>query len=657
MAAVSACGGDGGAPAASGARLLAAVTAGSTAGSADGTAGHGGADTYAIVNLAPAIGYRSRINTRGQAAYEYVGLNDTVHVAFFDGDRIRDIVPTSPGTILGDMNEKSEVAAYGVFPDAPVPAGIRPFRWSPAAGTTLLPLRAPDGNNFPLAISKRGTIAGMSAIGPNEGDYRAARWTTANAVEELVTAPGYGYSFAFDINDHDVSVGYANDAAGVGHSFIWNAAGSPTDLGGLGATGSYALMNNNRGDVAGLLDLSLPSVEFFLWSQAEGVVRLGTGATAYELNEVGELVGAIGLPDGLTTHAFIFSRARGRVDLQPAALTSSLANHLNDGGTVVGWASGGTPGGFIPRAWRWSRDGASVDLNTRVRKVPDGLVLSEALRVSPTGDIIANSNAGLVLLRRGGGTDAPVLGPIQVPGEVRPTQPFELVLPFLDRNAAETHTATIDWGDGAGPQAATVTESGGQGTARASHTYAAAGDYNIVASVTDAAGRTTTQYRRVTLYPYCVPGITGDTSLAGAAGGSGAQAQQTLVLRLAAPLVAACGNTRPFTFALAGRLSFKGDKLERVNRSGNTVRLEGSGKLGGKTGYRFVLDATDGNHGGATGPDRLALRILRTDPATGRAQVVLDYGTVSTKSQGQAQALAAGAREGILPNTALRLVE
>ncbi|KGF80263.1 hypothetical protein IA69_19930 [Massilia sp. JS1662] len=166
---------------------------------------------------------------------------------------------------------------------------------------------------------------------------------------------------------------------------------------------------------------------------------------------------------------------------------------MDDSGTVVGEMSRTIPGAYDRRAYRWSRNGEAVDLNAHLVEPPGGLVVTQALTISPRGDIIANSNAGLVLLRRDGGTDAPVLGPIQIPDIVRPAEPVALALSFRDRNEDDVHSATVDWGDGGEPQAAAISERAGRGELSAAHTYARAGDYNIVVRVTDSTGRMTVQ--------------------------------------------------------------------------------------------------------------------------------------------------------------------
>ena len=62
---------------------------------------------------------------------------------------------------------------------------------------------------------------------------------------------------------------------------------------------------------------------------------------------------------------------------------------------------------------------------------------------------------------------------------------------FTDSDVADTHTASVDWGDGTTSTAA-VTESGGSGTVSASHTYDNNGTNIVAVTVTDSFGSTQT---------------------------------------------------------------------------------------------------------------------------------------------------------------------
>lgn len=92
--------------------------------------------------------------------------------------------------------------------------------------------------------------------------------------------------------------------------------------------------------------------------------------------------------------------------------------------------------------------------------------------------------------------DVVVANAAPVPGAITftPPQPnegatVELALPFTDAGSADTHTATIDWGDGTS-QAAMVEQGAGSGTVRGQHLYADGGSHLVTVIVTDDDGGT-----------------------------------------------------------------------------------------------------------------------------------------------------------------------
>lgn len=454
---------------------------------------HAPADVYGIVNLVPSQALVAHINASGQAAFEYIGLDYNAHVGFFDGQRvIHPITPSNTVSFLGALNDRGELAFVSryVDPDDPWSTNLQPYRWSAARGLARLPSLGAAGDSWIPAINNNGIVVGASYTGSDPATGRGVRWSAANRLTVLPRPPGFDLSYAFDINERNVSVGSVTDAGGINHAARWDSANRPTVLGTLGGVrGAIAMYNNERGDIAGMLDGGTPDARAFLWSPSRGVATPGPNAVVVGLNEAGEIAGRIVSPDG-ASRAFLYSRARGLVDLHPASLAVSEINSLNDAGVSVGvaWASQGER-----RAYRWSRTGAAVDLNTRLLNPPAGLTLASALAIAANGDIVAESSAGLVLLRRGGGTDAPVLGPINFP-ETALNRPLPLTLSFRDRNVGDRHKATVDWGDGLGPQPAVVRAARGSGEVSARHTFTTAGARNIIVRVTDSTGRSTVQY-------------------------------------------------------------------------------------------------------------------------------------------------------------------
>jgi hypothetical protein len=70
---------------------------------------------------------------------------------------------------------------------------------------------------------------------------------------------------------------------------------------------------------------------------------------------------------------------------------------------------------------------------------------------------------------------------------------------FTDNGTQDTHTATVDWGDGSGTQAVTVTEANGSGTLSANHTFADNGVYTVRVTVIDDDGGSVSSTFQVTV--------------------------------------------------------------------------------------------------------------------------------------------------------------
>lgn len=614
---------------------------------------HAGKDVYGVVNAGSSPVIAASINARGQAAFDYrLPGRSNLAVGFFDGERTINLSPPShlEALFLDGLNDKGEVAWAAALDDPFYSAG-QPFRWSAARGIVQLPSLSRENLTVLHGVNNRGIIAGNIYLGSTDINTRALQWTSLNRLVPLAIPAGFTSTWAIAINNNDVIAGTGTDASGRTHIIFWNANGRPTVLGTFGAAYANSQALNDRGEIAGILYTASLEANGFLWSPGRGLVRLPRNTFPRALNDAGELAVNTGDVTG-ATRAFQFSRTRGLVSLHPAGYFASEVLKLNDSGFIVGSAR--RTANEETRAFRWSRrgTGTGTDLNQLLHNPPAGLQLRIAFGIGTDGTILADSNAGLVILRpAGGGTNAPVLGPIQVNPIPFVNDLVPLTLSFRDRNVRETHTATVDWDDGNGPQPAVVREANGRGEVRAQHTYAEYGPANLVVRVTDSAGRTTS----VTTEIYV--GETGGFPLLAGSGvlmenaSTGMRGTPT-AFKLAVPVGGQRHAATPFTFQLNGQVSFTGERLDKVSVDGNTVRLEGTGQFNGRAGYRFAVDTRAGVLNGGASAGSLSVRITQAD-GTGSAQrVESETGHKVGTTPGAAAFTAAGAGRG-----SIRLIE
>jgi PKD domain len=213
---------------------------------------------------------------------------------------------------------------------------------------------------------------------------------------------------------------------------------------------------------------------------------------------------------------------------------------------------------------------------------------------------------------------APLSGALNAVGS-----PVALTAPFSDAGTNDTHNCTIDWGDGSGAQAASVSETPGSGTCSGSLAYAAAGIYTIKVAVTDDNGGVGTASVDVIVYDPSAGFVTGggwinspvgayvaDPSLSG-------RANFGFVSRYKKGASVPDGNTE-FQFQ-AGGLNFHSDSYQWliVNQNGTNAQFKGTGTINGVGSYDFMIWAGDGS------PDTFRIQI--TDPSNGDA-VVYDNG-------------------------------
>jgi uncharacterized membrane protein len=590
---------------------------------------------YSVVNLG-ASGGTAVLNQRGQVLYSNV---------FFDGRRRYDIV-ASRGRYISARGFNSLGVVVGTFDDAttPPPFNIRAFTWTVDRGIRAL---AGPGSAAAMAINDRN-----QAVGSTPGvaiTARANRWNPDGTQTKLGPLPA-SLSGATAVNVAGAAVG-STDVAGDGsHAVVWDAAGSATDLGKLGGYQSVADFVNTNGQVAGRsfshenIGLKDHRTIGFFWSRKVGAVRIlpfsWDDVTIDALNEAGQVIGNFVPPPGDLTQTFlpfIWCMDDGARQLPLGNNDKARVLALNNRMQMVGFTQQVFHDDTTRHAVFWDGINIPVDLNTRLYRAPAGLVLTSAIAINDSGAILAESNAGLVLLRPGTKqSPAPVLGPITktMPGKtIAQNSTTDFIAEFVGSSTAATHVAAATVDDGCAQTPASLREVRGQGDVSVRHAFCKAGAFNLKIKVSDVVGNTAEVQRLQFVADPAVMTLMGQETLSSLSKQSTTTDKHPLQLTLWAPLTnggaANTSRTAPGFVSASGPFSFRGEVTGSPVRNGQSVQLSGTGSMEGRAGYGFTLDATvDSSRGGSV--NRLRLRISHQDPDSHTEVVDYDNAAAAT---------------------------
>lgn len=206
----------------------------------------------------------------------------------------------------------------------------------------------------------------------------------------------------------------------------------------------------------------------------------------------------------------------------------------------------------------------------------------------------------------------PVLGQIAVSTSDPVSVGAEVSLdaPFFDAGGDDTHTWSVDWGDG------TITAGSGDPPVEAAHVYDAPGVYTVAVSVTDddgGAGHGAHEY--VVVYDPDGPFVTGGGWIDSPAGAwtadpsASGRATFGFVSRYRKGASTPDGSTE-FRFQ-SGGLDFASTSYDWLVVAGDAARFKGEGELAGVGPVRFMLWATDGALKDPAGPDTFRIRLWR----------------------------------------------
>jgi probable HAF family extracellular repeat protein len=294
----------------------------------------------------------------------------------------------------GGMNALGWVAANG--PNGPL--AINPI----TGHVRELGLLAGGSTAFAHAINDAGVVVGNGDAAGTAGNSRAILWDAAGTPVNLGTLDGdppFGrWSAALGINNVGDVVGFSSHDGSGYRAARWNASGTPLNLGALpGGTWSYGRAINDAGSVAGYSNATGMSDRAVRWDATTTPTNIGTlpaglSSVAYSINSSGQIVGA--------GPSLNFSASRAiRWDVDGNALNLGVLNGddqsaafgINSLGHIVG-SSQTAPGVGVGRAFVWQPTGGMLELEIFVG-LTGSWTFSQARSINDRGDILAFGRA------------------------------------------------------------------------------------------------------------------------------------------------------------------------------------------------------------------------------------------------------------------------
>jgi probable HAF family extracellular repeat protein len=304
-----------------------------------GTLGHEGSEAVRINEAGTIVGtawtkYRQGWDGPAERSPDYLG--SPVGALWENGlGMLLDSTQAGPPLRANVMNEVGDVAWTHIDR---TDGG---FGWLWRNGNWQ-PLRRGDWNSHPFAMNDRGDVVGTTG-GVGGGISQAAIWSDGSMRDlgalacNLYSASGdCSYSVAMDINEGRQVVGITNDGFGsrTAHFVLWEGD-SVHDLGPADIGSSIVI--NERGQIAGAA-----GDHAHFWSDGNKLTLPSLGGTMriVGLNDNGDVVGTVYLGPA-AQHVFVWSQARGMIDLGtgPDGLGAAWVTDINARGDILGYAA------------------------------------------------------------------------------------------------------------------------------------------------------------------------------------------------------------------------------------------------------------------------------------------------------------------------------
>jgi probable HAF family extracellular repeat protein len=312
---------------------------------------------YSITDLGTLAGASSGVavdlNNRGQAAGTSFFSDGVSRATLFSGGAVTDLGVLSASSPDGfsrgnGINESGQVVGASTFNNS-TSTNSTATHGSVYGGGSMRDIGTLGGTNSEAyAINNAGQIVGGADIAPTNTGRVTHPFVYNNGVMTDLGSFG-GSAEARHINNTGQIVGYSFlGSTSVSHAFLYSG-GTLTDLGTLANGTDFATSGasriNDRGQIVGYSSAPFEATHGFLYSAGvmTNIGSLGGSITsAFDINNLGQIVGAGNLPGVLDMHAFLYSDDV-MTDLNSLAelredgwrvLTG--ADAINDSGQIVG---------------------------------------------------------------------------------------------------------------------------------------------------------------------------------------------------------------------------------------------------------------------------------------------------------------------------------
>jgi probable HAF family extracellular repeat protein len=193
-----------------------------------------------------------------------------------------------------------------------------------------------------FCINDRGDIAGHKLV---QGGIAPVLWRNGHTID-LPVLPGFEYGEVFDMNASGLMVGECLNGNYVNPSSlratVFTTDGQVIDIGTLGGKIASAAGTNDRGDIVGFAETTVPGqTRAFLYRRGFPMMDLGTlggpWSNANAINNKGEIVGRSVLANGTSIRGFLY-RGGQMINIGTLGGNSCVAVDINDNSEIVGFS-------------------------------------------------------------------------------------------------------------------------------------------------------------------------------------------------------------------------------------------------------------------------------------------------------------------------------